>query len=157
MKLKKILSDASQLLGIDESDKANQKILFRCANLVMANLASNHFDYIELQNFAVTDGKIKYINFKKTFLKIKSVSCPYELFIDYICVPNGHVTVEYACIPEFKSPNSIVSINQSLLLYGILNEYASISGLVDEAKLYGQKFEQLLFGTKETGKSRRLP
>ena len=157
MKLKKILEQASLILGIDENDEVNQKILFRCANLVVTNVASNYVDCIASQSFFVTDGKIMYKQFKHTFLKIKSVSCRYDLFINYIAVPNGKVDVTYAYVPEFKSKNVDINMNQSLLLYGILHEYAGISGLVDEEKLFGKKFEQLLFATRETGRARRMP
>jgi hypothetical protein len=39
-------------------------------------------------------------------------------------------------------------------LYGILAEYASISGLVNEEKIYNAKFERLLFESRTTGRGR---
>jgi len=158
MKLNNILSDASVMLGISEDDVTNQKILFRCANLVVANVTGNYIDCVTTQDFNVTEGCINYDEFDKTFLKIVSVSCSYDLYMDHIAVRNGHVTVKYAYVPEFKSPDDVVAVmNPSTLLWGILAEYACISGLVEEAKLYNDKFEKLLFASRPTGKSRRMP
>jgi hypothetical protein len=112
----------------------------------------------------VTDNIIDFKSFDKTFLKIKSVKkngieIKHDLYIDFISVPNGVVTVEYAYVPVFKSGMDLVSnvtsiISESALLYGMLYEYSSVSGLLNEAKYFGKKFEQCLFESKKTGNRR---
>ena len=163
MKLKKLITESAKLLGIEDQDS----ILMRCANLVVSNVACNYEDFIAVQDFEVTDGKIDFKNFKKTFLKIKSVKIggrevKSDMFVNYLSVPNGRVTVEYCYIPRFTAMGNRVSdiagkINENTLLYGIMAEYASISGLEREEKDWSDKFENLLFAGKHTGKTRRLP
>jgi|GEM_PF-3260717 len=165
MKLKKVIEDASLLLGIRQDDVANQRLLFRCANLCLSNVASNHIECLATQVFDVTNGKIGFDQFEKTCLKIKHVSARFNLHTGYISVPNGRVVVTYAYSPEFKSKNDDVSIvggvmNPTALLYGIITEYAIICELKDEVDVFGKRFARALFGIQDNprkGKSRRIP
>jgi len=162
MRLRDIINEASLMLGIPQTDKANRQILFRCANLVLSNVASNINECIEEQSFDVKDGKIKFSDFSKTFLKIKQISYPYELFTNYIAVKNGRVNVKYACVPEFKNPSSSITqfkgvISPGALLYGMLSEYSAISGLKNEAKLFEDRFQRHLLAMNRTGKMKRMP
>jgi len=168
MKIKDIIQDAGKLLGLDApKNSANWSILFRCANLAVSNVASNYKDCITEQTFNVTDTIITFDQFNKPFLKVKSIKSGgtevnYELYIDFLVVPNGKIKVQYACVPKFVSNDDDISIiggimNEGILLYGIMAEYAYISGLVDEVKLYNDKFEQLLFGMHKSGKTRVMP
>jgi len=160
MKLKNLIQDAANMLGIDAPQKSPIfSILFRCANLVVSNVACNYEDCVATQTFDVTDGRIDLSKFKKTFLKVKSCNVNYDLYINSLSVPNGMVTVQYAYIPKFTSGNNVITtvagrLTESALLYGILAEYASISGLTDEEKRYNEKFEDLLFACTRTGSAR---
>ena len=65
-------------------------------------------------------------------------------------------------MPKFTSGDddieSVVGgiLGESALLYGILAEYASICGVVEDAELYEKRFQDLLFGTTKNGKARKL-
>lgn len=155
MKLKKIIDVASVLLGVDCRD-----ILFRCANLCVSNVACNLKDCVTEQTFIVTDGKIYYNQFNYQFLKVRECNVRYEIYTDFIAVPNGKVVIEYAYIPCFTKQTEDISkiggvMNGDVLLYGILAEYASISGLWDEYKMYNEKFQILLFN-QHRGKGVRV-
>ena len=168
MKLKNLVQDAADLLGLDaHKNSINRSILFRCANLVVSNIACNYEDCITTQTFIVSNGRIDLNQFDKIFLKVKKICCGnqpvnYDLYIDFLSVPNGRITVVYAFIPKFKNEREEIikitgKIDENILLYGILAEYASISGLSEEFKNFNAKFENLLFANSQTGKGRVLP
>jgi len=160
MKLKNIIKLVSEMLNVQD-----EKIIKRCANLVLGNIASNHRDCIAKQTFTVTNGRIDYSEFNRTFLKIVSIksggrSLEYSLFVDFIEVQNGQITVEYAFVPVFESENSSVAIpgiTEQTFVYGVLTEYAIISGMVNEAKIWNHKFEEGLFATNIRNKNIILP
>jgi len=168
MKLEKLIENAAEILGIDMTQgDANYNILFRCANIVLMSVASTQRDCVTRQTFTVQNGQIDFEKFNQTFFKVKSVKSggspvPYELYIDFLRVPNGTIEVEYACIPEFKSGDDDVSaiggiMTENALLYGVLAEYAAVSTMPDEAKIWDAKFRALLFNATKTGKARVMP
>jgi len=157
MKQKNILEAAAEILGVQES---SFPILRRCANLVLSNIAANHRDCEATQTFNVTDGKIEYKDFKKTFLRVKSVSTgSYSLYIDFMQVPNGRVEVTYSYIPAFSDNLEeiihIPNLAEKTFLYGVITEYAIISGMFNEAKVWNEKFESGLFATNQKHKNLR--
>jgi len=63
-------------------------------------------------------------------------------------------------IPQFKTTSDKVEnfdISTAALLYGTMSEYASVSGLVAEEKIFAEKFERLVYGLRHVGKIRRMP
>ena len=159
MKQKNILQGAVEILGLQETSFS---ILRRCANLVLANIAANHRDCEATQTFDVRDGKIEYKDFYKTFLRVKSVSSgTYSLFIDFMQVPNGQVEVTYFYIPAFTDDLEevihIPNLAEKTFIYGVITEYALISGMFNEAKVWNERFEAGLFGTNERVKRLKVP
>jgi len=165
MELTEIIKD---IVGISAPKAStNFSILFRCANLVASNVAVNYKDCITTQTFNVTDKKIDFTEFEKTCLKIKSVKMSgqeiqYDLFMNRLTVPNGKITVEYAYIPKFIDSEEEVAavmgrIDENVLLYGIVAEYACISGMKFEAKTFTDKFENLVTEGLYTGRARQMP
>jgi len=165
MKQKNILEAAAEILGLQA---ASYPILRRCANLVLANIAANHRECLATQTFDVTDGRIEYKDFKKTFLRVKSVSTgTYSLFIDFMQVHtphsgsgiNGRVEVTYCYIPAFSKKLGqairIPNLAEKTFIYGVITEYALISGMFNEAKVWNEKFEAGLFQTSEKHKNLR--
>jgi len=158
MKQKNILDSAAEILGLQET---SFPILRRCANLVLANIAVNHRDCEARQTFNVTDGKIEYKDFNKTFLRVKSVSTgTYSLFIDFMQVQNGRVEVKYFYVPSFlenlEQSIHIPNLAEQTFVYGVVTEYALISGMFNEAKIWNERFEAGLFGTNEKNKRLKL-
>jgi hypothetical protein len=169
MILGEIIKEAANIVGLNNvvRDNKNFNILFRCANLVLSNIALNYHDCIAEQKFNVTEHLIEFCQFEKPCFKIKSVKIDgkeieYGLYMNMITVPNGFVVVEYAYIPRFEgwdddTVNCLGKFDDSILLYGIIAEYASISGLSHEYKVYSEKFEKLLSKSARTGHARVMP
>ena len=156
MKQIDILQSAAEILGLQET---SYPILRRCANLVLAGLATNHRDCEATQVFNVRDGKIEYKDFSKTFLRVKSMTVPYSLFIDFMQVPNGRVEVKYFYVPNFSENLDevihIPNLAKETFVYGVITEYALISGMFNEAKVWNEKFTSGLFHTNEKHKNLR--
>jgi len=163
MKQKDILEGAAEILGLHES---NFSILRRCANLVLSNIAANYRHCVIGQEFNVTDRKIEYKDFMFTFLGVKHVwlngaDAPYSPFIDFLQVPNGKVQVIYYYVPAFTEDLEqyiyVPNLSKETLIYGIITEYAIISGMFNEAKVWNERFEAGLFGKSPRNKRVRIP
>jgi len=160
MKLSTIIESAQEVLNTEDP-----VILKRCANLVLGYIATNHRECVATQTFHVTNGKIKYNRFNKNFLGVKSVKIDgrvvaHTLYMDYIATPNGVVTVEYRYVPVFKNDNQkivIEGISEQCMVYGVLTEYAVICGMLNEAKVWAEKYETELFNNNPKYKNLRLP
>jgi hypothetical protein len=155
MKQKDVLQSAAEILGLQET---GYPLLLRCANLVLANIAANYRDCVTKQVFNITNGKIEYKNFEKTFLRVKNVSGGvYSLYVDYLQVPNGKVEVEYCFVPKFTDDAEqeifIPNLSEQIFVYGVITEYALISGMFNEAKAWSEKFEAGLFKSDERNKN----
>ena len=154
MKLENIVKSASEILNVSDDI-----ILKRCANLVLSNLAANYIDCVAVETFDVHDGKINYTEFDKTFLKVKKCNVDYSIFIDYLKVPNGRITVEYCYIPVFENDTDeivVPGLSEEAFVYGVITEYAIISGMHNEAQIWGEKFESALFKGNPKHKGIRL-
>jgi len=158
MKLKNILNEAAEILGVDP--KSEHKILMRCANFALYDVATNYYDCVRTETFDVKNQEIAMSEFKEKVHKIRKCSVSYHLFPDFIGVPNGMVTVEYAAIPEYKRQDENIATRCSLmdeviLLYGILANYASICTLKEEEKIFRHRFEAAVLGVYR-GKPRKM-
>ena len=162
MKLINVLEGAAEILGLQPT---SHPILRRCANLVLANIASNHRDCESKQTFTVTDGRIEYKQFDKTFLRAKSVfvngaEANYSLFIDFIGVPNGRAEITYYYVPSYPDDLNyeifVPNLSEQTFIYGVITEYALIAGSFNEAKAWNEKFESGLFGTSDKNKTLKL-
>lgn len=165
MKQKDVLQGAAEILGLQEN---NYAILRRCANLVLANIAANYRDCVATQSFSkVFDGKIEYKDFEKPFLKVKNIKvngeeAGYSLFIDFLQVRGGgKVEVIYCYVPSYTDNLDheirIPNLSKETFIYGVITEYALISGMFNEAKVWNEKFEVGLFGTSPKNGLIRIP
>ena len=155
MQLKNIIKSVGDILNIQDN-----ATIRRCANLVLGNIAANHRDCIATQTFNVTDNKIRYSDFEKTFLRIHRINVEHSLYVNYIRVPNGRVTVKYGYIPEFINDDDeiiIPNLTEQCFTYGVLTEYAIINGMFNEARIWSDKFEAELFGTSPKNRNIVLP
>lgn len=170
MKLKKIVETCAEVLGLqdvvelinkpettaeDLKKNSSFSILQRCANLVLGNIAGNYVQCVARQTFVVSVNRINLDRFENDFIKVINVKkegleIDYDLFADHLRLQNGTVEIEYAYMPRFENADSQLVINgvsEDCLVYGILAEYAFISGMFNEAKIWNEKFERFLFGT----------
>lgn len=171
MKLKNIAAACAEILGLqdvvelikteagaEELKKNNSfNVLHRCANLVLGNIAGNYVECVTRQEFLVLTNRISFDRFEHDLVKILSVKkdgteVGYELYVDHMRLTNGTVDIEYAYMPHFENAESVVAvkgITEDCLIYGVLAEYAFISGMFNEAKVWNEKFEHFLFSTSK--------
>ncbi|MCL2229149.1 MAG: hypothetical protein FWC00_04980 [Firmicutes bacterium] len=165
MRLRKLLQTACRLLGVEvRASSHNMVILQRCVNLVLSDIATRYIDFRAKQTFDVTNRKIEFTSFDKNVFRIRSVmiggrAIDYDLYFDFLVVPNGPITVEYSYIPAFVSRMSNISevapgITESVLLYGMLAEYSAVAGLQSDFRIFTKKYESALFDLTKSGRLR---
>ena len=168
MTIKKLITDAMMMLGIDVGDKVNRKILLRCANLALWDVSSNFREFVDVQTFDVVNKRIEYSQFKRQIVRpIRVIDATasevkFEVYVGCIGVPDGRMTVTYAYLPQFTNMSDKIAlvdgaINAVALFYGMLSNYASISGLTNEAAEYNAKFEKQVAQGVRCGRMRVLP
>jgi hypothetical protein len=168
MKLKNIVEASAEVLGFSEvgEGSSNFNILKRCANLVLGNISADYYDFVATQEFGyVRSGRIDLVEFEKPFLKVLRVTdgvreLDYSLYIGYIKVPVGRVQVEYAYSPSFEQGDdevNIAGLGEQGFVYGVLAEYAFISGMANEAVVWNARFEEHLFRARKAKKRVNMP
>ena len=167
MNLQDLLEIAAKLLGLNPLDNThNFDILFRCANLALTTITSNYISCTQRQTFDVRNNTIEWRDFEYPPQNVRAVTrmgfdVPYHVYTGaYITVPNGKIAVIYNAMPQFTDLADLIAqynIPDTILLYGILAEYSTLTGLPDEAKLYTKKMEKIVYTTPYTGRMRRLP
>ena len=183
MKFKQIIKNVAVILGLSDvvslvndtlkhnsqNAKAelrgniNFAVLLRCVNFVVANIATNYFPLVARQSFVVTNGRIRLSEFEKPLVSIRQIArngreVEHKLHSGYINVPNGNLHVEYSYMPQIKTgeEQNPFEITPSAIEYGILSEYAFISGMMNEATVWNGKFTELLFNAKR-GRGKTMP
>ena len=179
MKLKDIIMNASVTLGLQdvsmmlereapESEllgNTNFNLLFRCANLVAGNIASNYVDTLHTEILDVVDGVLEFSAFTHRPLKIRSVvvngmPATFELFMNNIRTRSGRATVTYAFVPSFKSVEDdagVLNVSEHVITFGVLAEFAFVSGMFNEARVFNERFEHALFSKTMRKNSGTLP
>ncbi|MCL2621842.1 MAG: hypothetical protein FWD32_02305 [Firmicutes bacterium] len=159
-----VLDCASELLQLPD-DPNNISLLKRCLNIVISDIATNYYDCRDVKTFNVTNNQIEYSQFERRIFRVvkiyvNGVICDYSLFAGFIRVPNGVVAVEYTYIPEIDQALNTVylpAINQEGVIYGVMAEYAIVSGMFNEAKVWNERFNSFLFSAKLNNKNIVLP
>ena len=162
MKLKDIISSASEILGLGGEEDA---ILLRCANLVAATVAANYISCAYTQDFENPTGKIDYKEFEKPPIRIRAVKkggavVAHKTFLGYLRVPFGRITIDYDFIPRYEDTEDEVAfpgLSAEGFTYGVLAEYAFLSGMFNEAKVWNEKFQNHLFAAQKQIKRLTLP
>lgn len=182
MKIKEIIKNAAIILGLSDVveviqsgtktqrlNNINFRVLLRASNLVVANLAANFTELTQKVEINFTDGRIQLSDFPSPFVRIIRVrelgrDIDFRLFIDHVALTSrqgsGIVEVEYAYLPTVKDGEECnpFPLPAAALEYGILSEYAFISGMFNEAQVWRAKLAELLFATKrKDGRSITMP
>ena len=179
MKIKKIISNVAKILGLDDvvelvenrasiktiQENVNYSLLLRCTSLIVANISANFVQNVTMQSFDATDGVINLSEFSQPVQSIKQVVVngrvvDHWLYHDKLVVPKGYVIVYFTFVPKIETGEEKVlkSLPNQVLEYGILAEYAFVSGMFNEGKVWNEKFLEMMFGIKNrTGVAVKMP
>ncbi|MDR0975515.1 MAG: hypothetical protein LBM01_00960 [Christensenellaceae bacterium] len=143
-----------ETLESDFNENPNYALLKNCVGLTISNIATNYKQFVSTEDFDVSNNGILISAFTKKFLKVKKISSAgqpifYRVFADKIEVPNANLKVEYAYIPTLSSDNEVINfagIPNEAIIFGAMAEYAFISGMNNEGKVWRAQFESLMFG-----------
>lgn len=149
---------------VDDEIQSNRelRLLLRCVNLVVKEVACDYIPLIHTQTLTASDGKIPYSQFEKTLLEIKRVKnqkgedVRFFTLPEYMAVEDGVYEVSYAFIPrdkEFFDDLDFAGTKASdrVFAYGAAAEFCLISGMYDEALMWERRYKDaLLVATRKT-------
>lgn len=137
------------------ADNRELRLLIRCVNLVLKEVACDYIQLIHRQTMTAVEGKIDYGDFEKTLLEIKSVKnlngedVRYFALPDYVAVEDGVFEVSYAFVPQDKGFFDDVDFGGTkagdrVFAYGAAAEFCLISGNYDEALMWERRYKDAL-------------
>lgn len=164
-----LLSEAAE--NMSEEDilraEAEKKLLLRCANLVVSEVAAEYLPLKTVETLSSVDGRIEYSSFSKQPVEVcgvrkKGEKCRYKMYPSKIITDAGEVEVCYSYLPRSIGIEEDLDfeegrISPRILAYGTAAEYCIISGLHQEAGVWDKRYKDSLFGALRTGRSVRLP
>ena len=139
------------------------RLIIRCANLVLKEVACEYIPLYHKQNMVSHDGKINYSDFEKSLLEIKKIKNKYGNEVryftlpDYVAVEDGNFEVSYAFIPDDKGFFDEIDFSGTkacdrLFAYGTAAEFCLISGMYEDALMWEKRYKDaLLVATRKTG------
>ena len=142
---------------VDALTTRNINLLIRCTSLVLGEIASDIMPLKTSESLSSSSGKIllsgltakvyKIISVKKDGSKISFKV--YPTYIQIYC-DDGTFEIEYNYLPSAKTTltDNIDEVGNFVdlrtIAYGVASEYAYISGLFEEAKMWEEKFKNAL-------------
>lgn len=151
-----LLSNEQQSLNAEQLAEAQKqsRLLQRCANLVVSEIAAEYVPLKAEQNFTTEDGNIRYSLFEKKPVNIYSVkksgfSCRFKLYPSEIITESGSVTVSFSYMPDNAEADGELEfeegkINSRIIAYGTAAEYCIISGMYEEAVIWDKRYKDSL-------------
>jgi hypothetical protein len=148
----KVVSDK---VGVVESSLDTLNLLVRCANLSIAEIATDYVPLTTTELVTVNGEFLPYDKLGKTVLDVVKVvsrggtTVRYKMRPDGIQLPNGKITIEYKYLPpryrwEDECDYKSGIITSRIVAYGVITEYCIISGLQDDAVLWDGRYRQSL-------------
>ena len=181
MKIKQIIQNAAEILGLSDvvelmhdgvstaklKKNANYRVLVRCANLVVSNLAANYDEMVVSQVISANvQRRIEVTALDHHVVSVKEVlnsqgrPVIFSVSAGYIFVPTaGNHTVIFSSIPRIATGEEFMpfGFSPAVIEYGILSEYSFSIGAFNEGKVWHEKMVSLLFDSKNTGESVIMP
>lgn len=141
----------------DDLTDRNVNLLIRCTSLVLGEIASDIIPLKTKQTLTSSDGRILLSSLTSKLYKIISVKknkrkVSFRVYPSFIEVDSddGTFEVEYNFLPSDKTAltDNIDEVGNFVdartIAYGVASEYAYISGLFEEAKMWEEKFKNAL-------------
>lgn len=136
----------------ENSDKV--KLLVRCGNIKIKEIACDYLPLADECELEVEDGEIKLNAFPKRVKEVLDITkngqkLPYKVSPSAIFVnTSGMVKVKYNYLPVDVKLDGYVEVDSRVsdvaLIYGILSEYCMVTGRYEEGVYWGQKFENCM-------------
>jgi len=131
------------------------RLIVRCANLVLKEVACDYIPLLHKQTITTQDGKIPYTAFEKMLLEVKSIKDKNGNDVRFFSLPNhieiqeGCFEVSYSFIPDDKKffdevDFSGTKVSDRVFAYGTVAEYCLICGMYDEALLWERRYKDAL-------------
>ena len=150
-------ANSNPSITADAITTRNINLLIRCASLVLGEIASDIMPLKTKQTLSSSSGKILLSALTSKLYKIISVKkdgrkVTFKVYPTYIQLytDDGSFEVEYNYLPSDKTAltDNIdevgMFVDARTIAYGIASEYAYISGLFEEAKMWEEKFKNAL-------------
>lgn len=148
-------TEENDLVKNEIDSNRDLRLLIRCVNLVVKEIACDYIPLLHTQKMTAVDGKIPYTQFEKTLLEIKSVkdeggnSVRYFTLPDCVAVEDGNFEVSYAFIPKDKAffddlDFAGTKASDRVFAYGAAAEFCLISGMYDEALMWERRYKDAL-------------
>lgn len=171
MKLKECISLAASILNLDgvlssSSLTDTDKLLIRCANSCLDEIASEYLPLKTEKEVYSTNGQIPYSLLGEAIYDVIGVSkdgakVKYELMPSYIKVDkDGRYTVRFCTRPPELLPDDDLPIwlhlSPRIVAYGTAAEYLLFSGFYEEAVTWDQRFKDAIARAAYGGGEKRI-
>ena len=139
--------------GGTEGEK-NAELLLTCFNIVENELALDYFPlYAEGEVHSLT-GRVEFSSFDRSVIRILRVTdeegnkLKYTLFPSYLKTEPGTLKIAYTYTPETKAFSDdgdfYLQVSVRLMAYGVAAEYATATGLYEEAAIWDKKYKDAI-------------
>lgn len=148
-------TEDNQLVQSVLKNNHDLRLLIRCANLVVKEVACEYIPLLHKQTITSHKGQISYADFEKLLLEIRCIKDSQGNEVDYYCLPDhveiqdGSFEVLYAYIPtdkEFFDDLDFCGTKASdrVFAYGTAAEYCLVTGNYDEALMWERRYKDAL-------------
>ena len=162
------LSGEGQLEGEQqEKAEADKKLLLRCANLVVEEVAAEYLPLKATELLSSDDGNIEYSVFSRRPIEIYSVrkkgsKCRYKMYPTKLITEAGEVEVCFSYVPQSVGIDEELDFAEGkltprVLAYGTAAEYCLVNCLHEEAWVWDKRYKDSLFGALRAGRAVRIP
>ncbi len=159
MKLEEVINVALTYLGEEDydagKDKAQDdkiKLLVRCVNIMIAEIAQEYFPLEDETQVTAVNGSFSYADVPRRVLRIVSVKdgdSPVRFRQrPFSCVVNkdGRLNVRYRYLPESAAIGDECEVDPSVsaktLALGAAAEYCMINGMYEQSEGFAERFRQ---------------
>ena len=167
MKVKEILKNCAVLLDdltlykcIEKGEYTPQEneikdLLIECTNLTNARIASEYVFLKEEVEKQTQNGEIflKDLSDKRVYdvvgVKKEGYSVKFSVKNGYLYTESGNIKIEFAYLPEKHAIDDTIDyysgrVSERVFAYGVVAEYLTIKGNVDDANVWNEKFVSAL-------------
>ncbi len=172
MKIKNIIESAVKLLNLSAAEAENsecapqdneppklseseEKLMLKCVDFVIDDIASDYFPLIREDELFVRNGRLFFKDFPRTPTAVASVkkdgkALNFSRRFDGLQLgEDGNVTVQYAFKPAAAAVDGETEwtdgcVSERILVYGVAAEYCIAAGLDADAEMWDKRYRDAL-------------